>query len=300
MLPKKKGLMHMRENIRAILALAEELRISPEVLPPLERAAEGLPWPDLPVSALSAPETAGGAWEETVKRLPPWETDNGMAQLAAVLAAACRTRGAYRRAGVPDGVFLDTMGCLPRFLEETQALTGRPAFDRGFWTWRQTGGLLFRLGTLEFEYVPEGGRDLPGAAPGTPVLHVHIPSDAVLTREALDNSYREARRFFQAEGAAFCRKGAPAAVLCDSWLLAPALDELLPEGSGIRRFAGDFQRLGVREEDTAFYRWLFRRLEPVPLEELPEDTGLQRAVKARLAAGGTVGAAWGVLRETRP
>ena len=277
-----------------ILALAEDLNFPAEVLPRLGAAA--LP-PDLPISALASPEAAGSAWQKIADRLPAWEEDDGMSQLSAVLAAACETREAYRRAGASDGIFLATMGCLPRFLEETKNLIGRWAFDRGFWTWRQTGCQLFRLGALEFEYGPSGQGPCPRIQPGDPSLHVHIPSDASLTREALDDSYARARRFFSQEGSAFCGGRPPKAVVCGSWLLAPALEELLPESSGIRRFAGDYERFQVREEDQSFYRWLFKKPGPAPLEELPEDTALQRAVKARLAAGGKIGSAWGVLRE---
>ena len=290
----------MTDRSAPILALAEELRIPAEVLSPLRQAAETLPWEELSLSALTAVSTqdaAGAAWQSAMLHLPAWEADGGMAQLAVVLAAACETRRTYRQAGISDGIFLDTMGCLPRFLRETKVLTGRWAFDRGFWTWRQTGGVLFRLGELEYEYAPAEQGPCPRIQPGDPALHVHIPSDAVLTRERLDASYARAWRFFSAEGAPFCENGPPRAMVCSSWLLAPALDGLLPEDSGIRRFAGDYDRLRVREDDTSFYRWLFRRLDPVPLEELPENTGLQRAVKAHLAAGGTIGATWGVLKE---
>ena len=287
----------MPEITQALLALARELHIPSEVLPPLDAAAEAICWPELPIAALSAPETAENAWKEIGDLLPLQDGDGGMAQLAAVLAAACGTRRAYREAGISDAIFLATMGCLPRFLKETKELTGRWIFDRGFWTWRQTGCLLFRLGALEFEYAPAEVPLPSGLSPEAMTLHVHIPSDAVLTREALDDSYAQARRFFREEGAAFCKSGPPRAVLCDSWLLAPALDGLLPERSGIRRFAGDYLRFRVQEEDQSFYRWMFRRLEPASVEELPEDTGLQRAAKAHLAAGGKIGMAWGILKE---
>lgn len=283
----------MKENL---LLLARELSLPPEVLPPLEAAADRLP-PDLPLTAPASQDAAGAVWAETSARLPAWEADDGMAQLAAVLAAACETRKIYQRSGISDAVFLATMGCLPRFLEETKTITGRWAFDRGFWTWRQTAGLLFRLGELEYEYAPSEKADFLRVGPGTPTLHVHIPSDAALTREKLDASYAEAWRFFSAEGSAFCENGPPKAMVCDSWLLAPALDELLPESSGIRRFAGDYERVRIEEDDDSFYRWLFRKAGPVPLSELAEDSSLQRAVKARLTAGGRIGMAWGVLRE---
>lgn len=81
--------------------------------------------------------------------------------------------------------------------------------------------------------------------------------------------------------------------MCGSWLLAPALNGLLPEGSGIRRFTGDYRLYDVDEKDQEFYEWLFGGYKPV--EELPDRTSLQRAVKAYLAARGRLGMARGVL-----
>lgn len=278
-----------------ILALARELDLPEPVMEPLARAADGLP--ELPVLGLADPETAGGAWEAEAARIPGWHEDDGMAQLAVSLAAACRTREVYRENGISDGIFLATMGCFRRFLLETHALFGRWAYDRGFWTWRQTGCRLFRLGALEFEYYTETPEEtLPGPLPPDAVfLSVHIPSDASLTREALDGSYATAERFFHGPGRRFCYRGAPSAAICGSWLLAPALDGLLSESSGIRRFAGDYKRYAADENDVEFYRWLFQSPTPLPAEELPEDTSLRRAAKSRLLAGGKIGMACGIL-----
>ncbi|MDE7220377.1 MAG: acyltransferase domain-containing protein [Oscillospiraceae bacterium] len=270
----------MREK-SAVLALAEELALPEQVMGPLARAAETLPV--LPLRELAAPETAEAAWKAVTASVPIWREDDGMAHLAAALGGACYTREVYRENGVPEDVFFATMGCFARFLRETWEITGKWVFDRGFWTWRQTGGRLFRLGTLEFEYLPGEG-----------ALGVHIPSDAVLSREELDRSYGWAERFFSGEGRAFCRQGPPVEMRCSSWLLAPALAEMLPEGSGIRRFAGDYRLCEVLEDDREFYRWLFKCVPALPTEDLPEDTSLQRAAKDHLAAGGKIGAASGV------
>ena len=254
----------MMPDKAALLTLAEELALPEPMMAPLERAAAALP--PLPLRELAAPETAEAAWQAVASAVPHWRRDNGMAHLAAALGGACHTREAYR------------------FLRESRQLFGEWVFDRGFWTWRQTGCLLFRLGTLEFEYLPEG-----------PALGVHIPSDAVLSRTELDRSYDWAERFFAGEGRAFCRRGQPVETRCCSWLLAPALAELLPEDSGIRRFAGDYRLCGVMENDQEFYRWLFQCEPPLPAEDLPEDTSLRRKAKVYLAAGGKIGAARGAL-----
>lgn len=276
-----------------MLALARELKLPGEVLERLKQIKLG---PDLPIRALASPETAKAAWEAVAARIPKWREDRGMTHLAVTLAAACHTRQAYRERGVPEEVFFATMGCLSRFLRETREMMGEWIFDRGHWTWRQTGGLLYRLGTLEFEYrkAEENEPLIPGLKAGVWVLSVHIPSDARLQREELERSYDWAERFFTGANAPY---GAPRTMVCESWLLAPALKELLPERSNIRLFAGDYALCTVREGDQEFYRWLFQCEPPLPPEDLPGRTSLQRAARARLAAGGKIGAAYGVLKR---
>lgn len=269
-----------------VIALAAELAIPEPVMGPLERALDRLP--PLDWGAFASPETAGAVWEAAEAQLPGWKEDGGMAHLAAMLSGACRTRLAYRERHIPEEIYTATMGCFPRFLAETHEITGKWAFDRGFWTWRQVGCRLFRLGALEFEYcVPEDGRE--------PFLSVHIPSGTALAREALDDSYARAQRFFRGEGCVFCYGGPPRHAECESWLLAPALDRLLPEDSGIRRFSGDYRRGAIDEDSTEFYRWLFHSEEPLPAGDLPEDSSLQRAVKQFLLSGGKLGSACGRL-----
>ncbi len=278
-----------------LLALARALGLPEPVQEGLASAAARLPWEELPVELLADPGEACGAWERLLPRLAPWQEDGGMEQLAVQLAAACRAWERYRQAGIPGKIFLDTMGCFPRFLRETHRRTGKWCYDRAFWSWRQSSGILFRLGTLEFEcHRLDAGRLPPGASPSGRILSVHIPSDAELSRQRLDEAYRAAAQFFPGPGRLMCPGEAPGAVVCGSWLLAPALDGLLPEDSGIRRFAGDYERYFVNEGDQEFYEWVFGGY--APAENLPEHTSLQRKIKARLRAGGKLGMARGVLR----
>lgn len=235
------------------------------------------------------------AQQALAAQLAPLEGDTGLAQLAVQLAAAEHTRQRYRAAGVDETIFIETMRCFARFLAETHTNTGRWVFDRAFWTWRQLSCRLFRLGALEFEYRMADETPPPGLKAGDALLAVHIPSDARLSDEALRASYAGMRRFFAGEGAVFCTQGAPKAVTCGTWLLAPALQPLLPAGSGIRRFASDYALYAVNEEDESFYQWLFGGA--APIDRLPERTRLQRAVKKHLAGGGKLGAARGVLQS---
>ncbi len=284
-------------DITSIEALAIELGYPEPVLESMMTAAAALPV-TVPIEGLSSPNQAQSAWKQVSQQFSDCVEDDGMAFLAVTTAAACAARRRYKSVGIPDTIFLETMRCIPRFLYETKELLGRWAYDRGFWTLRQTGGLLFRLGTLEFEYrTLEITEPCPsGLQHGDPVLNVHIPSDAVLQREELDSSYQQARAFFYGGVNGPWTAHPPKAILCDTWLLASALTLLLPEISGIRNFASDYQIYHEQFDSDAFYRWLYKLPAPVALQNLPEITSLQRRLKEHLLSGGHMGVAWGKLR----
>lgn len=230
-----------------------------------------------PVLALTQRETAPQAYRDLAERFG--EDDMGM--LACQLLAAAESYSRWEKMGIPKEIFLATMGCFPRFLEEARVRRGRYCFDRGWWTWRQVSGTLYRVGTLEYELLyPQGA------------VSVHIPSDADLAPESVDESLTLARQFL----ARFFPEFAGGPMVCESWLLSPTLGELLPEGSRILAFQRRFAIEKVEENAMDCLEWLFSALEDTPLTELKEDTSLQRNVKKLLLAGGHIGTAEGVLK----
>lgn len=279
------------------LAMARALELPAPVTEQLEALCPGLPWARLEpaVTALCSPQQAQAAQATLDRSLTGQDGDSGQAQLAVMLAAARRTADLWARAGIAETLFWDTMGCFGRFLRETHAVLGRWCFDRSFWVWRQTAGYIARLGALEFEYCQaQTGPLPPGIAAGDVILQVHIPSDARLAGTDLECSYTLAQRFFSHGNPLQNDPRPPRAVLCGSWLLAPALQTLLAPGSGIRRFAAGYEIFSVDEGDEGFYLWLFEGKRE--LQVLPERTALQRAAKRHLQQGGKLGAAVGRLR----
>lgn len=227
---------------------------------------------------LRDPQTGEAAVKEAREILG--SDEDGFMMLALHLCAALDTRKQYEAAGIPDGIFIETMKCFTRFEAECERWFQKPCFDRAFWSWRQLSGLLYRLGELEFERLTVNG---------TPVLSVHIPGDARLETERLHDSYRRARVFFpRFFGETVTR------MECGTWLLSPVLAELLPANSGIRRFQADYRIETVREEDESFRLWLYGPGQK-DNEALPEHTSLQRSVKERLRSGGSIGMATGVV-----
>ena len=240
-----------------------------------ERGMEGM---EPLVAALTDPldaERAEREWEERLQG-EKWGV------LACLLLAAARAHGEYVRLGIPEKVYKDTMGCFTRFVKEHRALTGEWGFDRGWWAWRMTCLRLFRIGALEYELLSGEQR----------ALSLHIPSDASLDPEACRSSHEAARAFF----AAYFPACARAPVVCSSWLLHPALKELLGGESNIVRFQLLFDLVRVDEDDLSYRAFVFRRTDG-DIADYPEKTTLQRRLKEHLLRGGHMGAALGIWKE---
>ena len=202
--------------------------------------------------------------------------------LTYLLLATARVHEEYVRLGIPEKVYEDTMGCFVRFVKEHRVLTGEWGFDRGWWAWRETCLRLFRIGALEYELLSGEKR----------ALSLHIPSDASLELEACRFSHEAARAFFAAHFPACAR----APVMCSSWLLHPALKELLGGESNIVRFQSLFDIVRVDDEDTSYRAFVFRRMDG-DIADYPEKTSLQRRLKEHLLQGGRMGSALGIRKE---
>ena len=107
--------------------------------------------------------------------------------LTCMLKASVDIYDVYKVKGISDNIYFDTMKCYTRFINETYEMTGRLYFDRYWWTTRQSGGHLFRMGALEYEM--KHVDDIV-------VISIHIPSDADFSPSVVDKSLAEAEEFF--------------------------------------------------------------------------------------------------------
>lgn len=226
-------------------------------------------------------QTAAEAYRDLVSLLAE-DTDN-LKMLYCQLECARRVFERYRQKGIEGTVYVDTMKCFTRFLKECGKKNGRMFFDRGWWTYRQVSMALFRIGALEYEFATQEGEN---------TVAVHIPSDADLSPEAVDRSFKEAGTFFRDCFSEY-RYGR---YTCDSWLLSPVLKQLLPDRSNIVSFQERFTVTSVDREDREFIEWLFQVPKETAYDRLPARTTLQRNVRTLLLEGGTVGAAFGSIK----
>ena len=236
---------------------------------PCEVTVRVLTFPAVPDPVLALLRTPG-RWEEGRGALADFlnEDPDGFGTLAGHLQCALKTYETYR---FSDDIFTETMKCFTRFVCEHKGSYGYYGFDRDFWTVRQLSGVLFRIGELEYEIREDA-------------IHLHIPSDAVLEPERLRRSWEAARALLGA-----------GEMVCHSWLLSPDLPGLLKETSRILAFQRNFDIFDPEPEDSV-RQWVFKN-PSLSDEALPEDTSLQRRLKAFLLAGNTFHAAHGRLRE---
>ncbi|MDQ3822086.1 MAG: acyltransferase domain-containing protein [Actinomycetota bacterium] len=203
------------------------------------------------------------------------------------LAVLARVREWQRRRRIPDDVSWATLADLGRQMRLHRRIHGRSGLEEGDWLSLHFRGGLFELGRLHFNR----GRGEESAealrAAGAPVrrgdwvLDVHIPAAGLLTPEACDASFAAARAFF----ARHFPEEPYRIATCRSWLLDPQFAEYLPPESNIVRFQRRFRVLpGGLDADVELFRFVFHRT-AVALDDVPQETTLERAIVAHLRAG---------------
>lgn len=153
-------------------------------------------------------------------------------------------------------------------------------------------GALYWLGRLQFNLTRS---QLPGIDGGW-VISTHIPEAGPLTAEAVADSFGRARVFF----ARFFPDYPTTLFHCASWLLDPQLTDVLAPASNMAAFQQLWELRGEPHEgdgDALFF--VFRRRGEVDHTTLPQRTTLERAIVARLNAGGHWQVCEGVIDQTR-
>ena len=203
---------------------------------------------------------------------------NGLKMFACMLNAATITYEKYCNHHIAENIFIDTMSCFVRFTQEHLASYGVYGFDRGWWTYRQLSCVLFRIDELEYEYCDS-----------EKTIHLHIPSNADITIKKCKQSLNAFRAF---TAKYFPEKNYP--IICQSWLLSPAIDKLLSPQSKIIKFKNCFHITNWEPNDEEFLQWVYGKPD-IEYAKLPEKTKLQRNMKNYLLSGKYVGSALGQL-----
>lgn len=202
------------------------------------------------------------------------------------LAELPRARRLHQSLSIPEDVSLHTFSDLGLHLRHYHRMYDTFGFEEAAWMSLHFTGRIFRLGRLQFELgqwrVPVAEGEPCALAPNDPILDIHIADDGPLDFDACDTSIARAREFFPTYFPDFTWKRFG----CWSWLLDTHLTKVLSESSNIVRFQRRFELAKTATPfDGQAVKFVFRKHPDTPLDALPQDTTLQRAVVAHVRAG---------------
>lgn len=236
-----------------------------------------------------APERFDRLARRTLKSSKRYPRLNPRNYLALAVCAAALTRQEYRKRGIPDVIFYDTMGDIRVWCDNYAQKHGKVGLDNFGWIVNHLRLKLFRLGRLQFQFIKfyyplfaqKSATDASPYKRGQNALFVHIPQGSPLTEDACDKSFGYARRFFRKRFSEY----RPQAFITESWLLGSCNRQLLGEESNIVKFAGRFTIMGERKDVRQTAERIFGYDLPDRVEDYPEDTRLRAAAKRRLLQG---------------
>ena len=197
----------------------------------------------------------------------------------------------YRERGIDQEIGRRSLADLGRHMTHHRRRLGYGGFNINVdWLAEHFTGRLFQLGRLQFDRGGLGGttsRELQAAGIDIqhhdPVMGVHIPDYmGAFDPAACDESFAMAREFFPRH---FPEENLEI-VTCYSWLLSRDLAAYLPETSNILAFQRRFT-INYRDrphQDEFFFASVFQK-SPSEIDQLPQDTSLQRAIVEHVRSG---------------
>jgi GNAT-like C-terminal domain/N-acyltransferase N-terminal domain len=245
---------------------------------PVSDAEHGAGWPSLPV--------ATGA---VGQHLHAW----------AFLAILPHVRRYHAEQRVPDVVSQQSLADLGRAMAAHRQTSGTsglgahwalPLIFRGAF-YKGLCRLDFdrHVAPAQFENAVEPSTHRRPPRVGDPVINLHMPRGRPLDPDACDESIQRISRFVQDRS-----PEQPVAFMCHTWLLDDQLAAYLPETSNIIKFQRRFRLLPNPTEraDHPMLQGIFKRdpgerteLPAELLNQLPQDTTLQRAFVTHLRSG---------------
>ncbi len=174
---------------------------------------------------------------------------------------------------IPKEITVATLKDVNVWFKNYKTETGKIGIGEWDWLWHHYTGKMFRLGRLQFHIIEQDGRE---------VINTHIPQDEPLALSECIESFDLAREFFKKH----FPENHPDRFVCSSWLLSENLVDILKEESNIVKFMRLWTKTTIDEDDSAQAKErVFGFDFDGNIENAPENTSLQKSLKAYLLSG---------------
>lgn len=229
-------------------------------------------------------------WKSIPDFLTALEGQGNPRQLALKLYTefAYEARHWYRERQINEDIYFDTFHAIVIWAENCKRDYGEMGLERYDWIWRYMQCRIFKLGRLEYETIygtEQKELNKRALEPEDLVLNLHIPRGEPLRLEACLDSFKRAMDFFEH----------PKEITCCSWLLAPALKEILPEDSNIIRFQSLFHIYDLDRERRHAELFVYHHVQENPAD-YSQDTSLRAALRTYLMEKGNPGSGFGMVK----
>ncbi len=193
------------------------------------------------------------------------------------------------RRGIDSDIIIKSVapvcGCIKRN-KELAGEMGTSAYF--FWIYKYAKGELFRINEFEYETSELEGKNM---------VNIHIPAGTKLNVYENLKSFKGAIDFFDKYYPEFKPEG----MMCESWLLSNEIEEVMGGATNISRFGDMFDKYSIGDEKgDAVFRFVYNFGAPYPpIEDVPENTTLQRKLKAYMLSGKRVYAMGGTISKEK-
>ena len=219
---------------------------------------------------------------------------NYIERLAVILFCALKVKEKYNKAGIPDGIYYDTMSDIKIWCDNNN---GRGLKNYG-WLSNHVSFELFRLGRLQFQiYECKNKTLLYNKLPfdyGEKLIYVHIPQGEKLSYDECVKSFQIAEKFFSEYFPDYNYRY----YFCESWLLYEGNRDFMKADSNILKFSSMFNHAySVKIDEQAIERIFGKR--QLFKKNYPENTSLQKSAKAYMQKGGRLGVCIAYIEKGR-
>lgn len=207
----------------------------------------------------------------------------------------------YRKRGIPDEIYYDTMRDITVWVNTLQTEENIVGLAEISWLRHTLYLNLFKIGRLQYQFF-KTNHLLSGLSPqkdypiqsGEPVFNLHIPADGRLSLDDCRASLAAARAFFEKYYPQYDYKG----FVCDSWLLDCHNAAFMRPDSNIVRFRELFDAVyqtAAPMNEITRRLWGQLTVSKTKIAAFPAETDLQKRTKAYLLAGGKTGNGYGFI-----